>query len=525
MMEMTLPGSPMRRKMTGSFFSGRGKSRRFIISICVLLLYAAPAAAQKGSIHSDVPAQPRSGARYLIYLHGRIVEEKGRRPADERFGTYEYQQILDSLAASGTEVISEQRPQGTDFREFGSRVADQVRRLIAAGVPPEQIVVAGFSKGGAIAIVASALLREPKVTFVFLGACGDWVKGRDDVNVRGRILSIYEASDELGTSCEPLFSQATEPGEHHEVRIATGAGHGAFYRPRAEWLAPLRALAQGCAASPAAVQILGSGGPRLNRERASSSYLVWIDGRARLLVDIGGGAFLRFGQAQAQLSDLSLIAISHLHPDHVSDLPALAWLSNLARKESLPIVGPSGNDLAPDFPTFLNRLFDAKNGAFQVLGTTLGAPAVAGVGGGVRLEVDVVDVAKAEPSTVFDRDGLTVTALGIPHGNIPTLAYRVKMRDVSIVFSSDQNGTNPSFVEFARGANVLVMHLAIGAGATSPLHAPPAVVGRIAQDAGVGRLIVSHIGEFDLEAAVAELKRSYTGPLTIGADMQCTPVR
>ncbi len=89
-----------------------------------------------------------------------------------------------------------------------------------------------------------------------------------------------------------------------------------------------------------------------------------------MLVDMGGGAFLRFGQAQAKLSDLSLVAISHLHPDHVSDLPALLWLSHQARKDPLPIVGPSGNDVAPAFPVFLSRLFDEKNGAFQVLGPT-----------------------------------------------------------------------------------------------------------------------------------------------------------
>ena len=287
---------------------------------------------------------------------------------------------------------------------------------------------------------------------------------------------------------------------------------------------PSSALAQSCAANPVAVQILGSGGPAINRDRASTSYLLWIDAQAKILVDMGGGAFLRFGQAQAKLSDLSLVAISHFHPDHVSDLPALLWLSNFTRKEPLPIVGPSGNDLVPGFPTFLSRLFDAKNGAFQVLGTTLGSPPMAGVGGGVRLDVGVVDVTKAEPSTVFDRQGVTVTALGIPHGNIPTLAYRIQTRDVSIVFSSDQNGTNPRFVEFARGANVLVMHLAIAAGATNPLHASPAVVGRVAQGAGVGRLIVSHIGQFDLDTAIAELKKYYTGPLTVGADLQCTSV-
>lgn len=291
---------------------------------------------------------------------------------------------------------------------------------------------------------------------------------------------------------------------------------------------PAGASAQSCAAGPATVQILGSGGPAINRERASAGYLLWVGGQARMLVDLGGGTYLRFGQSQAKVSDLALLAISHLHPDHVSDLPAFLWLSHQLRKEPLPIVGPSGNsvagpggnDIAPDFPTFLARLFDEKNGAFQVLGATLGAAR----GNGVRLDVSVVDVAKAESSTVFKGNDLTVTALGIPHANMPTLAYRAETRDGSVVFSSDQNGTNPKFVDFARNADVLVMHLAIAAGATSPLHAAPAVVGRVAREAGVRRLIVSHIGQFDLDAAIGELKTSYAGPLTIGADLQCTPV-
>jgi ribonuclease BN (tRNA processing enzyme) len=287
------------------------------------------------------------------------------------------------------------------------------------------------------------------------------------------------------------------------------------------------ALAQSCV-GPAAVQILGSGGPAINPERASASYLLWAGGQARILVDMGGGAYLRFGQSRAKVGDLALVAVSHLHPDHVSDLPALLWLSHQARKEPLPIVGPSagkgvagtaGNDVAPDFSTFLARLFDEKSGAFQVMGATLG-----GKGNGARLSVSDVDVMKAEPTAVFDGPGLKVTALGIPHGNMPTLAYRVETPEGSVVFSSDQNGTNPKFIDFARGADVLIMHLAIAAGATSPLHAAPAVVGRIAAEAGVGRLIVSHIGQFDLDAAVADLRKNYAGPLTIGADLQCTPV-
>jgi ribonuclease BN (tRNA processing enzyme) len=297
-------------------------------------------------------------------------------------------------------------------------------------------------------------------------------------------------------------------------------------------LFPAGAVAQNCEPASVAVQILGSGGPRINPFRSSTSYLLWVGDQARVLVDMGGGALGRFGQAQAKMSDLSLLAVSHLHPDHISDLPAFLWQSHLERRGPLPIVGPSGNDAAPDFSTFLSRLFDERNGAFPVLGATLGGarrdiPNGPRSGdGSVRVDAAVVDVTKQNPSTVFDRDGLTVTALGIPHGNMPTLAYRVSVRNMSIVFSSDQTGTDPKFVDFAKGANVLIMHLALAAGArNNPLHAAPDVVGRIAQDAGVGRLIVSHIGVFDLDAALTDVKKAYTGPLTVGTDLQCTPVK
>ena len=70
-------------------------------------------------------------------------------------------------------------------------------------------------------------------------------------------------------------------------------------------------------------------------ERASTGYLVWRDGRAAVMVDVAGGTFLRFGEAGARLDDLSVLAISHLHPDHVTDLPGLLWLSDAARAASL----------------------------------------------------------------------------------------------------------------------------------------------------------------------------------------------
>src|SRR5204863_6372788 len=86
-------------------------------------------------------------------------------------------------------------------------------------------------------------------------------------------------------------------------------------------LAVSNASAQTCAGNPVAVQILGSGGPAFNRERASAGYLLWVGAQAKMVVDLGGGTFARFAQSQAKPTDLSLVAISHLHPDHTSDLP------------------------------------------------------------------------------------------------------------------------------------------------------------------------------------------------------------
>jgi len=281
------------------------------------------------------------------------------------------------------------------------------------------------------------------------------------------------------------------------------------------------AFAQTCTGNPIAVQILGSGAPGFVKDRANTSYLLWIGNQAKILVDAGGGAYVRFGQAGAKFSDLSMILVSHLHPDHVSDLPGVLWSGRMTRNGSLPVVGPSGNDAAPSFSAFLNRNFDEKNGSFQVLGSIMPGA----TGPGVKLDASVVDVTKTEPTTVYDRDGIKVTAMGIPHGNLPTLAYRVETQGKTIVFSSDQNGTNPRFPGFARNANLLVMHLAIGVGANNPNQALPDLVGRVAQSATPGRLVLSHIANFDLDAAVADVKKGYTGPLTIGADLQCTQVQ
>jgi pimeloyl-ACP methyl ester carboxylesterase len=183
--------------------------------------------------------------RYLIYLHARIVEEGGRRPTDSVFGTYEYDAILDSLRQAGVAVLSDQRPPGIGIDSFVTQLVHQVDSLLKLGVPPQAITVIGFSRGGAIAILASSRLHNPAISFVFMAACGDWAFDRPDIHVTGRLLSLYETSDSLGVSCAPLFARRGAGSEVREVPLSLGLGHGTFFQPRAAWLSPALAWARG----------------------------------------------------------------------------------------------------------------------------------------------------------------------------------------------------------------------------------------------------------------------------------------
>jgi ribonuclease BN (tRNA processing enzyme) len=292
----------------------------------------------------------------------------------------------------------------------------------------------------------------------------------------------------------------------------------------------------GCTSPGLAVQVLGSGGPFPNAARASASYLLWRDGRAIVMVDAGGGSLLRFGEAQAQLQDLALLGITHLHPDHVGELPAFLWLTEQTRHTPLPIAGPSGGSVFPAFDVFLTRLFDAQKGAFPILSGTLG-----GEGQGVRLDVHTIDATVGTMSSVLTTGDVDVRAIGIPHGNVPALAYRVHTGGRTVVFSTDQTGSDSSFVRFAADADVLVMHLALSPTATgrpTQMHASPTVVGEVAQRAKAKRLVLSHIIEApavvaardaysgsQLQQAVADVAKAYTGPVEVAKDLLCIPVR
>jgi pimeloyl-ACP methyl ester carboxylesterase len=194
-----------------------------------------------------LPADPDSSGRYVLYLHGRIVQEQGPRPTHPRFGTYEHHRILEALSVPGTTVLGPIRPPGTTVDEAAATARTSLDALLDAGVPASRITVVGFSMGGAAAIRIAARQPHDDLRFVLLAACGPWLDAwladQPAVALHGTVLSIYEASDDIGGTCDSLRSHGL--GGLTELELAIGGGHGAFYRPYPEWIDPTLAWISG----------------------------------------------------------------------------------------------------------------------------------------------------------------------------------------------------------------------------------------------------------------------------------------
>ena len=285
--------------------------------------------------------------------------------------------------------------------------------------------------------------------------------------------------------------------------------------------------AQTCGAQGIALQVLGSGGPELQDKRASSSYLIWENGQARVLVDAGGGSALRFGESGAQMSQLDAILFTHFHVDHSGDFAALiksSWFED--RKRPLPIYGPAGNDFMPSTTEFVADFFGDKHGAYRYLSELL----VVGEEGSYKMQPHTVEGSTA-PLLAFRDGDVAAYSVRVIHGGFPALAWRVEVGGKVIAFSGDTNGEGPGLPKIAANADLFVAHNAVPEGATGVernLHMPPSVIGQIAAEAHVKKVVVSHrmlrtLGKED--QTLAEIRKQYSGPVVFANDLDCFPVK
>ena len=206
---------------------------------------------------------------HLIYLHGRIVQEQqSARPLHPQFGYYELERILDAFRDRGFVVSGEIRPKQASVSDSAERVVEQVRQLLALGVPADHVTVVGGSMGAAIAFLASVRLQNPDLRFCVLGAClSETVRGllADEGKApSGHLLSIREASDESSSPCPSWRDDlaAGSPLVAREIVLDTGLRHGFLYRPLPEWLDPVVEWAHAASGHPAAEPSLPPDAPR-----------------------------------------------------------------------------------------------------------------------------------------------------------------------------------------------------------------------------------------------------------------------
>jgi len=184
-------------------------------------------------------------ARHLIYLHGRIVQEQqSARPTHPEWGTYELEAILEAFRTRGFAVSGEIRPKASTISQSADHVVEQVRGLLAKGVPSARIAVVGASMGASITLLASVRLQNPELRFVVLGACMsknlEALVAEHGKRPAGRFLAFIEKSDELSQPCPAWSAAAGGPTlDVREIVLQTGLHHGFLYRPLPEWVEPV----------------------------------------------------------------------------------------------------------------------------------------------------------------------------------------------------------------------------------------------------------------------------------------------
>jgi ribonuclease BN (tRNA processing enzyme) len=265
--------------------------------------------------------------------------------------------------------------------------------------------------------------------------------------------------------------------------------------------------------------ILGSGGPGAVG-RASSSYVVLLDGQPRILVDAGPGSFARAGEAKLQMQTMDIVLLTHLHIDHAGELPGilLGRAVSAGRQLDARIFGPGADGQFPSTKRFVDLNFGPK-GAYPYL-KDFSAP----------LTFSARDIAAKpiKPQILLTEDGLKISAIPGHHRDAPAVIYRVDYKGHSITFSGDIDAHGlPALATLAQGTDLLVFNSVVldppgSAPQLYELHTPPAAIGKLAAQAHAGRVVLTHISplvEQHQDAVLASIHQAYPGPVALSSDL------
>jgi len=275
-----------------------------------------------------------------------------------------------------------------------------------------------------------------------------------------------------------------------------------------------------CGGKGISVQVLGSGGPVFSAKRAGSSTLVWIDGKARVLIDAGGGAALRFAESGASFADLDVVLFTQLHASHTVDLPTFVLASQLEnRNRPLPLYGPPVSRGMPSTISLIRDLFDNTRGTYRHLGefiSPLDKSSYKLEPHDVRAPPPKLRTARrASPQVleVFRNEHLQIHATGTVPGTPASLAWRIEAGGKRLVFGSE--GESPGFAELADHADLILTRADI---------LPQTRLGELAQAAGAKRLVLAYrlrTTPGQEEETLSAIRRQYKGPVEFADDLNC----
>ena len=272
--------------------------------------------------------------------------------------------------------------------------------------------------------------------------------------------------------------------------------------------------------------LLGTGGGPRPRTASSAAAQVIVSNDVAYVIDCGDGVARQLAFAGVPLPTLRHIFITHQHSDHNADygnLIALAWAAGLRTR--VDAWGP------PPLAKMTKLFFEMNKYDIHTRIANEGRVPI----------VPLVHVHERRAGgVVMSDDNVTVTSTLVDHPPVvPAFAYRFDARDRSIVISGD-TAPSQNLVKLARGADVLVHSVmyppaidrlvarvpnAAALKASILAHQTSAEdAGRIAQEAGVKTLVLSHFVPPDdpeltdavwLEAA----RRHFTGTVIVGRDL------
>lgn len=272
--------------------------------------------------------------------------------------------------------------------------------------------------------------------------------------------------------------------------------------------------------------LLGTkGGPRVGGERSNPSNLLLING-VPYVVDCGAGTSRQLVAAGVPLNRLRYLFFTHLHSDHMLEYGPLVyngWATGLRTR--VDAYGP------PPLKSATQAFWDYMKFDVETRIADEGRPDPRPL-----LVANELDA----PGAVMQNEDVKVTSALVSHPPIArAYAYRFDTRDRSIVFSGDTTFA-PSLVTLAKGADVLVHEILYPPGVDRLLakvpnaatlrkhlidsHTVPEDVGRVAAQAGVKTLVLSHFVPGDDPAVTDQMwtegvRKHFDGTIVVGKDL------